>query len=199
MPAPIKSSAVALLSPTLVTHNSRQVGSTLDVAAVHLIGVSMWLARANGTAHASPWAQIVIEGCPHATDDSLFFPLRAPLLMPAGANIASTTTNGAVTATATSFSVASATNIAAGARLFVGDPTASNWEIVRVQSISGTTLTIDGAFRYSHTSGQVVTSQAEVVTIPALDVSGILRLRCACLNQSGQSVYAAAVGVTTVL
>lgn len=198
MAAPTKTLSVALLSPATVANNSRAVGTAVDVSGVHTLGLTMWLGRANGTAHASQWAQIVVEGCPSDTDNSMFAPI-AILQMPAGASIANTTTNGAISAAATSFVVTSATNIAAGALLYVGDSTAANWEIVRVQSITSTTVTIDGAFQFAHATGQVVTSQAERVTIPSIDITGLARVRVACLNQSGQSVYASALGVTTVL
>lgn len=198
MPAPAKTLSVVLLSPQTISNNSRAVGTAVDVSGVHSLGATMWIGRGNGTAHASPWAQIVIEGCPSATDDSMFSPI-ASLLMPAGASIANTTTNGTISAAATLFVVTSATNIAAGALLYVGDSTAANWEIVRVQSVSSTTITIDGAFQFAHATGQVVTSQAERVAIPAVDITGVARVRVACLNQSGQTVYARALGVTTVL
>lgn len=198
MPAPTKTLSVALLSPQTISNNSRAVGTAVDVSGVHSLGLTMFLARTNATAHVTPWARLVVEGCPSATDDSMFSPI-ATLLMPAGSSVAATTTSGAVLAGATSFSVASATNIAAGALLFVGDPSQSNWEVVRVQSVSGTTLTIDGAFQFSKATGQGVNSQAERVTIPSMDVTGLARIRVACLNQSGQSVIARAQGVTTVL
>lgn len=198
MPAPTKTLSVTLLSPQTVSNNSRAVGTAVDVSGVHSLGLTMWLARFQTTAHVSPWARLVIEGCPSATDDSMFSTI-ATLLMPAGSSVAGTTNNGAILAGATSFSVASATNIAAGAMLWVGDATAANWEIVRVQSISGTTVTIDGAFQFAHATGSSVTSQPERVTIPALDVTGLARIRVACLNQSGQTVIARAQGVTTVL
>ncbi len=198
MSAPTKTLSVTLLSPQTVTNNSRAVGTAVDLSGVHTLGLMMWMARTNTSAHASPWAQLVLEGCPSATDDSMFAPI-ATLIMPAGASIASTTTSSSISAGATSFSVSSATNIAAGALLLVGDASASNFEIVRVQSISGTTFTIDGAFQYSHGSGQGVVSQAERVAIPAIDVTGLARCRVALLNQSGQSVIGKALGVTTVL
>ena len=198
MAALTKTLAVVLLTPSSISNNSRAVGSAVDVSGVHSLGLTMWLARASTTAHASPWARLVVEGCPSATDDSMFSPI-ATLLMPAGASIAGTSLSSAVSAGATTLTVASATNIAVGALLWVGAVSGANWEIARVQSISGTTLTIDGAFQFSHESGQGVASQSEIVTIPSLDITGLARVRVACLNQSGQSVYARALGVTTVL
>lgn len=196
MAAPTKTPG-SVLSPQSVSNNNRIVSSILDWSGVHLFGVAMFLARTNSTAHTSPWAQIVVEGNPSASDNSLFVPI-ATLLMPAGASIAQTATSGAVSVGATSFGVSSATNIAAGALLYVTDSTAANWEVVRVQSVSGTTLTIDGAFIYSHASGSLVSSQAERL-VTTLDVSGYSRGRVACLNQSGQTVHAWASGSTTVL
>ena len=198
MAALTKTLAVVLLTPSSISNNSRAVGSAVDVSGVHSLGLTMWLARASTTSPASTWARLVVEGCPSATDDSMFSPI-ATLLMPAGASIAGTSLSSAVSAGATTLTVASATNIAVGALLWVGAVSGANWEIARVQSISGTTLTIDGAFQFSHESGQGVASQSEIVTIPSLDITGLARVRVACLNQSGQSVYARALGVTTVL
>lgn len=198
MAAPTKTLSVALLAPVSVANAAQSAGTAVDVSGAHLLGATLWLGRADGTAHASPWAQLVIEGNPSATDDSLWSPI-ASLVMPAGASIANTTLNGAVSADATTFVVTSATNIAAGAFLFVGDDDAAEWEIVRVQSISSTTVTVNGACEFAHNTGAVVTSQAEIVTIPSLDIAGLARVRGRCLNNSGRTVYARILGVTTVL
>jgi len=198
MAAPTKTLAVVLLSPASLTNNGRLVGTAVNVSGVHSIGLTMWLARLDATAHASPWAQIVVEGSPESSGTSMFSPI-ARLVMPAGASIAATTNNGAISAGATSFVVTSATNIAAVALLWIGDITPENWEIVRVQSVSTTTINIDGAFQFNHTTGYNVVSQAEIVTIPSLDVTGLAQIRVACLNQSGRTVIAKATGVTTVL
>lgn len=198
MSAPTKTLSVVLLSPQGIATGARVAGTPVDVSGVHTLGLTMWLARANGTAHVSPWATLVIEGNPSASDDSMWGPIAA-LQMPAGASVASTTTNGAVSAGATSFTVTSATNIAAGALLWVGDSNSANWEVVRVVSVATNTVTIEGAFMYSHESARGVQSQAELVTIPSIDITGLARVRARCSNYSGQGVNARALGVTTVL
>jgi hypothetical protein len=198
MPAPTKTLSRDLLTPQGVGAGAHVTGTPIDVSGVHSLGLTMWLGRANGTAHVSPWARITIEGCPSATDDSMFAPI-ATLLMPAGSSVASTTTNGPVSAGATSFVVTSATNIAAGAFLWVGDSNTANWEVVRVVGVASNTVTIEGAFMYSHETARGVQSQAEIVTIPSLDITGLARVRARCSNYSGQGVNARALGVTTVL
>jgi hypothetical protein len=198
MPAPTKTLSVDLLPIASVSNGAVSQGSAFDLSGVHSLGVSGYIARQNTSAHASPWAEIVFEGNPSATDNALFFPF-ARLLMPAGASIAQTSLNGAVSAAASTIVVTSATNIAVGALLFLGDASSANYEIVRVRGVSGTTLTIDGTTVFSHTTGAIVSSQPEVINIPALDVTGLARLRVSCRNSSGQSVFARVLGVTTVL
>ena len=73
-------------------------------------------------------------------------------------------TSGAVSAGATSFVVSSATNIAVGDLLYLGDSSAANWEIVRVKGVSGTTITPEEAVTFAHANGAAVTDQAETVS-----------------------------------
>lgn len=198
MAAPVKTlTSTQVLTPQSPANGAATYGTIIDWSGVHLFSVAMFLVRTNTTAHASPWARIVVEGNPHLTDNSLFVPI-ATLLMPAGASIAQTALSSAVSAGATTCAVSSATNIAAGALLFVADASSANWEVVQVLSVSGSTITVDKPFVYSHTSGSLVSTQAERL-VATLDVSGYQRGRVGVINNSGQTVQAWAWGSNTVL
>jgi hypothetical protein len=111
--------------------------------------------------------------------------------MAVGSSIANTTLNGAVSAGATSCTVTSATNIAAGDILFLGHTTtAANYEIVRVKSVSGTTVNFEEACTNAHDSGAQVTDQAEVYSMGPYDLSTFKRMRVILDNLgTGQGVY----------
>ena len=198
MSAPTKTE-VALLAGTFQGSGGQPaVGSDMDVSGHHEIGLSLWLGRLSGTAHTAPWASLIVEGNPSASDNSMWATI-AQLTLPAGASIASTTLNGAVSANATTLVVASATNIAAGDLLFLSHGTdTAKYEVVRVVSLSGTTITIEGNIFYAHDNGAGVTDQAEKVVIPALDVSGLSRVRAKLVNFSGQTVTGKATAMKTV-
>ena len=199
MAAPVKTlTSTQVLTPVSPANGTATYGTIIDWSGVHLFSLAAFLVRTNSTAHASPWARIVVEGNPHLTDNSLFTPI-ATLLMPAGASIAQTAiSTGAISAGATSFTVSSATNIAAGALLFVSDASSANYEVVQVIAVSGTTITVDKPFVYSHTLAALVSSQAERL-VTTLDVSGYQRGRIGIINNSGQLVQAWAWGSNTVL
>jgi hypothetical protein len=80
----------------------------------------------------------------------------------AGASIANTTLNGAVSAAASSFVVTANTNMAAGDVLFLGDSSTSNYELVHVKAVSGTTITPEENVTFAHANGAIVTDQAEL-------------------------------------
>jgi hypothetical protein len=201
MGAPTKSEVTLLASTFQGNGGQPAVGTAVDVTGMHVIGLTGWIGRLSGTAHASPWATLLLEGNTSATDESMWEPIPdACYTMAAGASIANTTLNGAVSAAATTITVTSATNIAAGDLLFLshGSLTA-NYEVVRVASVSGTTVTIDGSVINAHDNGATVTDQAERFCIPALNVTGLSRVRAKLINQSGQTVAARMHGIKTVL
>lgn len=201
MGAPTKTEVTLLASTFRGTGAQPEVGTAVDVTGMHYIGLTGWIGRLSGTAHASPWATLLLEGNTSATDDSMWEPIPdASFTMAPGASIANTTLNGAVSANATTIVVASATNIAAGDLLFLshGSSTA-NYEVVRVASVSGTTITVDDKVVFAHDSGAAVTDQAEHYCIPALSVVGLSRIRAKIINQSGQTITARMHGIKTVV
>jgi hypothetical protein len=68
----------------------------------------------------------------------------------------STTLTSSPAAGANSFTVASATNLAAGDLLVINKGTVSSEEYVVILSVVGTTITIDGTLTFAHSSGQSV-------------------------------------------
>jgi hypothetical protein len=120
-----------------------------------------------------------------------------------GATIANTTLNGAVSAGAGSCVVTSATNIAAGDILFLGHTTdTTKFEIVRVKSVSGTTVTFEENCVFAHDNGAAVTDQAEHYALGPYDLSTYSRVRGVIENQSGQtanfrSVYSTLDSIAT--
>jgi hypothetical protein len=176
--------AWATTATAAVTESSVQ-----DVSTKVTARLIIHMGRASGTAFTAGWPLVRVEVSGADTGDDAWAPTLV-FAMPIGASIASTTANGAITATDTACSVASATNIAAGDVLFLGhttDPT--KYEIVRVKSISGTTVTFEEACTYDHDSGCAITDQAEIMTGEiALDT--IERLRVVVDNSNGgQSVH----------
>jgi hypothetical protein len=130
-----------------------------------------------------------IEASYHGSDNQGWRQLDA-IQMAVGASISNTTLNGAVSASATSCVVTSATNIAAGDILFLGDASAANYEIVRVKSVSGTTVNFEEACVNGHTTGAQVTDQAEIYSLGPYDLSTFARVRVILDNVgTGQGVY----------
>ena len=193
MAAPTKT-LYELLDPQSLATASRVAGPVIDVSEAHEIGFAGWMARFGTSAHTSPFAELGLWGSVSPSSDGLWMPVRQ-LFMPAGANVAVTTATAAILAGTSSFTVASATNIAMGALLFVDDPTASNLEVVSVRSVSGSTINIDGTFAFAHANGAYVSSQAERIIVPALNVSGLSRVRAEARNKSGQTVFVRMTGL----
>lgn len=197
MAAPTKTADLSLLAAQTLSNNTRVVSSDVTTTGVHAMGFAGWIGRFGTTAHVSPWARLVIEANPSTSDNSLWSPIRE-FLMPAGASIAATTLSAPVTAGASTITVASATGISVGSLLFLGADAAARFEVVRVTSISSTTLTIDGGCIFSHETSGYVSTQAERFNIASLDVGGAARIRVAALNGSGQTVYVRMVGLSAV-
>lgn len=186
MATPSKTAQTDLLAWQDVSTANTPVGSSLDVSGKFEIGIRIAVGRRSGTAFTSPWPEVRIEGSPKASGTH-YFATIFPFVPNIGASIANTTLNGAVSAGASSFVVSSATNIAAGDILFLGDSSTSNYEIVRVKSVSGTTITPEENIVNAHANGAIVTDQAETF-IGAFDVSAYSRVRAVCANHSGQSI-----------
>ena len=199
MTAPTKTTQTALVVWQSVANNAGYVGNALDVSGVHALGVTFRAGRADNTAHSNPYLVLDLLGNPHATDDSLWTPIVPSLIVPTGATIAATTLNGAVSAGVSSIVVTSASSFAVGQLIYIGHTTTvTNSEIARVLSISAPTLTLSMPLMNAHDNGAVVSNLAEQVTIPAVDLSGVLRVKGRVVNNSGRTNYAA-INVTTVV
>lgn len=91
----------------------------------------------------------------------------------------------------TSFTISSATGIAAGDMLYFRETvTPANSEWSRVSGVSGTTITLEEGVTRGHTNGITVTDLAESWAI-ALDLAGHVRIRLivdSAKDASGQTV-----------
>jgi hypothetical protein len=171
--------------------NDTQTGHTAIQTVTNKLAASFGiaLARSTGSAYTSG-PRVRIEASYHGSDNSSWRQLDS-MQMAVGASIANTTLNGAVSAGATSCVVTSATNITVGDNLFLGHTTTvANYEIVRVKSVSGTTVNFEEACINAHDSGAQVTDQAETYSFGPYDLSTFARVRVILDNMgSGQGVY----------
>lgn len=185
--SPNKTIASQPLAWTTVTSGSVNVGSAIDVSSKWAAAFGIRIARRSGTTFTAGWPNIRIEYSTSSGVNNSWIPLYTyqPQI---GASIANTSLSGAVSVGASTFAVTSATNISVGDLLFLGDSSTGNFEIVRVKSVSGTTITPEEVIVNAHANGAIVTDQAEIVT-PQFDLSMITRLRCVVDNaNSGQDI-----------
>lgn len=170
--------------------NDTQTGHTAiqTVTSKLATSFSIELARSTGSAYTlGPRVRIEV---PYHDSNNQGWRQFDAIQMAVGASIANTTLNGAVSAGATSCVVASATGIAYGDLLFLGDASPANYEIVRVKSVSGTTVNFEEACTNGHTTGAQVTDQAELYSLGPYDLSSFARVRVILDNMgSGQGVY----------
>lgn len=172
------------------------VGTAQDVSTKLSATVFIKMGRNSSSAFTSGWPNFRVEASAKASGNDWWVPLAT--FQPAvGASIAATTANGAISAGATSCTVTSATNIAAGDVLFLGHTTTvANYELVRVKSVSGTTVTFEEACTSAHDNGCVISDQAEMWAA-SLDLTGISRIRVVADNaNSGRTIYVSANMVT---
>lgn len=172
---PNKTANISLFAWADVASAAVPIGSELDVSDKFELGVNIRVGRRSGTGFTAGWPNIRIEGSYRASGNNCWFPLfiHQPAI---GTSIANTTLNGAVSAAATTFVVTSATGIAVGDLLFLGDSSAANYEIVRVKAVSGTTITPEDAIVNAHANGAIVTDQAEIVGVQ-MSVANVQRVR----------------------
>lgn len=162
------------------------ISSPLSVATVFAAAFAISVARLTGSAFTAGAPNIRIEA--QTISGGPWIPLWTyqPQI---GASIAATTLNGAITAGASTFVVTSASNIAAGDVLFLGhtsDPT--KYELVRVKSVSGTTITPEENVLNAHDNGCLITDQAEMI-FPTLDLRAYSNVRAVADNVgSGQGI-----------
>lgn len=188
---PDKTVNQSLLSWTTVTNTNANVGTPVTVTSKIAAQFFLQIGRASGSAFTAGWPNIRFEASSKSSGDgidawSTIFPYQPAV----GASIANTTLNGAISAGASSCVVTAATNIAVGDILFLGHTTLStNYELVRVRAVSGTTITFEENCIYAHDNGAQVTDQAETITF-ASDLTRFTRIRLVVDNaNSGQSVY----------
>lgn len=178
----------SLLAWTDLATTTQQIGTAQNVSAIWAASFSIRLARKTGSAFTAGWPNVRIEASTKASGGP-WIPLFN-YQMQLGASIAATTLSAGITAGATTFTVTSATNIAAGAILFLADTSTTNYELVRVLSVSGTTITPEEPCVNNHANGAIVTSLAEM-TFPAVDLSCYAQVRSVVDNaNSGQTISA---------
>lgn len=166
-----------------------QVGSPLDASNLFAALVTIQLVRGSGTAFTAGWPNVRIEASAKSSGADAWVPLFE-YQMAAGASLVNTTLNGAVSAGATTFVVTAATNIAAGDLLCLANATYSVCEIVRVKSVSGTTITPEEPVTNAYSNLDTVRDQSEVASVQ-LDLSSAMRLRSIVDNAgSGQTMNA---------
>lgn len=190
-----KTAGTTLLAWADLAPGNVTIGSPVNVDTKYGATIFFRLGRRSGTAFTANWPNLRVEASAKASGNDAWVPM-ATFTPGVGSSIASTTLNGAVSAGATSFVVASSTNIAVGDILFLkGDTDAGN-ELIRVKSIVTTTVTPEEAVTYAHASGNAVTDQAEMFAAP-LDLTAITRLRVVFDNLNSGQLCAAEVLMVT--
>lgn len=169
---------------------AQAISSVIDLSTIWAMGVMAMVGRGTGTAFTSGWPNVRIEVSGKSSGNDAWVPLLALTPAVGGSSIVNTTLNGAVSAGATTVTLTSATNVAAGDLLFLGDSSTANYELVRVKSVSGSVATLEEACTYAHANAALVTDQAESYAV-TLDVSPWTRARIVLDNAgSGQAIRA---------
>ncbi|MEM4359823.1 MAG: hypothetical protein QXT45_04785 [Candidatus Bilamarchaeaceae archaeon] len=171
-----------------ISNASAVVGNAIDVSDKW--GVTFAIQLGRGTS-ASPftagWPRIRVEGSLFSSGDE--WVELTTVVPPVGSNLAYTNTSGSLNAGGTSLTVNSTSNIAAGDILFLGHPTDINkYELVRVRSISGSTVNLVTPSQYDHPSGSVVTDQAESYCLN-FSTDAIQRMRIVIDNSNGGTAF----------
>jgi hypothetical protein len=175
------------------------LGTEVNCATFYAASFGIRIGRRTSTAFTGGWPNIRIEASPEASGGG-WIPLY--VYQPAvGASIANTTLNGSVNANAANFVVASASNIAAGDILFLGDSSfntnTTTYELVRVKSVSGTTITPEEPVVNAHPNSAIVSDQAEM-SFPAISLLPYSRLRAVGDNANGGQAWAFEVTLESV-
>jgi hypothetical protein len=186
---PSKTPSAAHIAWADYANASVTLGTPVDVSTKFAVAFSVRLGRRSGSAFTAGWPNVRIEKS-LKTSGNYWIPV-ASYQMQVGASIANTTLSGTVAAGDSTCVVAAATNIAAGDYLFLGHTTTvANYEIVRVKSISGTTVTFEEPCVSAHDNTAPVTDQAETVVI-SISTTDCQRVRAVVDNAgSGQTIAA---------
>ena len=184
---PSKTVQTALIAWQDIASAAEVISSAFDCSSKWAGACDIRIGRRTGSAFTAGSPNIRIEASIQTTNkDWTPIFIYQPIV---GTNIANTTLNGAVTAGASTFVVTSATNIAVGDILFLGDASAANYELIRVKVVSGTTITPEDVLLFDHANAAIVTDQAEMALTPALDLSCYNRIRTVVDNlSSGQNI-----------
>lgn len=193
---PTKTVQTALLAWQDVSSTAQVISSSFDCSGKWSGAIGISLARRTGTAFTAGWPNIRIEASKKASPDNASWIPIFTYQPGVGSNIVNTTLNGAVSANASTFVVTSATNIAIGDILFLGDSSASNYELVRVKSLSGTTITPEANVVNAHANSAIVTDQAEMA-FPAIDLKEYVQLRAVADNANSGQAISVEVTLTT--
>ena len=182
---PNKTVGVTLGSLSWQQVNSKQVvyESGIDVSTVWGIAVNYQLGRGTSTAFtASP--NLVVQASAAASGNGKWTDIYS-YPMSLGASVANTAVNTGISAGGTQVVVNSASNIAAGDKLFLGHTTTpSNYEIVRVKDVVSTTVHFWFPCEKAHDTGAIVTDQAED-NFAVLGVENYKRIQIVIDNSGG--------------
>ena len=184
----VKTAAQALLAHTQQATATITVGSAIDVSTK--IGPATAFVKLGRTAATALSNQVKfrIEGSAKTSGNDEWVPIYEWTTLNGTTAASSTTVNDAAfNAGDTTFTVTSATGLAAGDILYLretGTPANSEW--VRIASMSGTTVTLEEAVTRNHTNGINVADTAELMSVQ-LDMSGQVRVRLVVDTASGAS------------
>lgn len=186
---PVKSFQTDLLAWQDVAAAAHVISSAFNCADLWAAAIAVRLGRRTGTAFTAGSPNVLVQASFRTSGNNSWIDIDTfqPLV---GATIVNTTLSSAITANDATFTVTSATNIAVNDLLFLGHSSAANYEIVKVKSISGTTITPYENVVNAHTNAALVTDQAEQL-IHAYDLSVFRRIRAIIDNLgSGQNISA---------
>ena len=175
------------------------LGTEFNAANYSTASFGVRLGRRTGSAFTAGWPNIRIDANPASSGGS-WIPIYTfqPVL---GGTIANTTLNGAVSANAANFVVASSTNISAGDILYLGDSSfntnTTTYELVRVKSVTASTVTTEDPVVNAHPSGAIVTDQAEM-QYPTINILAYRRIRAVFDNANSGQACSAQVTLLTV-
>ena len=173
-----KSAAGVLLAHTQQPTATVTIGSAVDVSTK--LGPATAFVKLGRTASTALSNQVKfrLEGSAKTSGNDEWVPVYEWTSLNGTTAASSTTVNDAAfNAGDTSFVVTSVTGLAAGDILYLretGTPANSEW--VRIQSMSGTTVTLEEACTRSHTNGINVADLGEIMRV-ALDLSAHVRIR----------------------
>jgi len=190
-----KTDAISLLAWQDVATTASAVGAATDVSTKLAATVFCRLARkTSASAFTAGWPNLRVEVCANGSNRDEWVPVAVFQPPTTGGN--HTTLNGSVSANASSCVVTSATGITAGDLLFLGDASTANYEIMRVLSVSGTTVNFETNTQHSHSNGADV-SRLAVMYAVQVDLSAVKQIRGICDNANGGITVCAEILMVT--